>query len=63
MASARERIRATVSVGARGRQVAVVGRQHWRKVAGGGQVTAVLPRARGIMLARTHGHGLSWAAG
>jgi hypothetical protein len=57
----RERIRAMASVGAHGRQVAVVGRQRQREVAGGGQATVVTPRAHGRVLAGTCGHGLSCA--
>jgi hypothetical protein len=55
-----EVIRATASVGARGRQVAG-GRQHRREVAGGDQATAVSPRACGCGPAGTRGHGPSWA--
>jgi hypothetical protein len=53
----------TTSVGARGRQVAVVGRQRWREVAGGGRATVASPREHGRALARTRDHGPSWAAG
>jgi hypothetical protein len=49
-------------VGARGRQVAVVGRKHRCEEASGGLATAALLHAHRHALVRTRGHGLSWAA-
>jgi hypothetical protein len=50
-------------MGARRRQVAVVGRQRRREVAGSGRAITVLPHLRGRVLAGTRGLGPSWAAG
>jgi hypothetical protein len=45
-----------------GAAAGAVGQQHWREVAGGDRATVASPRARGRALARTRGHGPSWAA-
>jgi hypothetical protein len=52
-----------MSVGTRGRQVAVVGQQRRREVAGDGRAIVASLHTRGRALVGTRGHGLSWAAG
>jgi hypothetical protein len=53
---------AAVACAARGADVAG-GRPCRREVVGGGQATTASPCMRGHVLARTRGHGPTWAAG